>query len=114
MTMYDVYVGDLTEGSWTERGWTHAFTWEGGARARALGGTDALWNLQTLCQPCNTRKAVEEGRLSLERSRPAVIVCAVARCPWCGDRPRDRSGARGSIGRVAVPARLPTAPPSRN
>lgn len=29
--MYDVYIGDLTEGSWTQRGFPHAFKWEGGS-----------------------------------------------------------------------------------
>jgi 5-methylcytosine-specific restriction endonuclease McrA len=57
--------------------------------ARALGGSDALWNLQTLCGPCNTAKAVDEGRLSMERARPATIACSIERCPWCRDHPSD-------------------------
>lgn len=70
-------------------------------RARALGGTDALRNLQTLCGPCNTQKSMHEGRLSLERARPVIIDCSIVMCPWCGDRPRDRTPRR-SVGVVAV------------
>jgi len=67
-------------------------------RARALGGTDALWNLQTLCERCNTEKAIDEGRLSMERPRPVRVLCSILECPWCTVHPPSRRGPRLNVG----------------